>query len=139
MSCNQCNCNCDCNSGILFTSTVAITGGNLVVTLPAQAVCNNKCVSFVITTAIPSAVPPVPVVIAVGTTQYKMINHCANAVYSDQLRSRRVYSVRLKTDTLLATNQKKNLLCTVADIPCIPATTAPAPSVESISREVIKK
>lgn len=123
MNCKRNCCGCD---NLIYTGTVASTSTNVTVTLPSQSMCNNECLCFVITTSLPTVASPLPVAIIVGNTTYKMINQCGNAVYSDQITSRKVYCVSLKTDTLLAKNVRCNLLPTSVDIPCLPATTAPS-------------
>lgn len=123
-----CNCNgncCGCKD-LIYTGTVASTSSNVTITLPSQSMCNNECLCFVITANIPATTSPLPVQIIVGNTTYNMINKCSNYVYSDQIKSRKVYCVALKTDTLLAKNMKCNLCPTSVDIPCLPATTAPS-------------
>lgn len=120
----KCNRNCCGCKELIYTGTVASTASNVTITLPSQSVCNNECLCFVVTTSIPVTTNPLPVQIIVGTTTYNMINNCSNAVYSDQIKSRKVYCVSLKTDTLLAKNMKCNLCPTSVDIPCLPATTS---------------
>lgn len=116
---NRC---CECNK-LLYTGTVTSSTTAVTITLPAQSICNNEKLCFVITTSIPVATTPLPIIISVGTSQYKMINQSGNYVYSDQLKSRRVYCVSMKTDSLLAKNLRCNLCPTTKDFPCVPATS----------------
>lgn len=124
-----CNNNCCACDNLIYTGTVTASGTAVNITLPAQAICNNEKLCFVITTSIPVVTTPLPVTITVGaTTVFKMVNQCGNFVYSDQLKSRKVYCVSMKTDSLLAKNLKCNLCPTSVDLPCLPATTAVASS-----------
>lgn len=102
---NRC---CECNK-LLYTGTVTSSPTAVTITLPAQSICNNEKLCFVVTTNIPVATAPLPIIISVGTSQYKMINQSGNYVYSDQLKSRRVYCISMKTDSLLAKNLRCNL------------------------------
>lgn len=119
----MCNNQCNCCNNLIYTGTVASTGTNVTVTLPSQSICNNEKLCFVITTNLPSVASPLPVQIIVGTTTFNMINKNGNYVYSDQLSSRKVYSVCMKTDSMLAKNAKCNLNPTSHDMACLPATT----------------
>ena len=129
----MCNRNCNCCNNLIYTGTVSNTGTALQITLPDQQVNNNQKVCFVITTALPAIQSPLPAQLVIGKTTYKMINRCENFVYSDQIKSRRVYEVSLKTDSLLAKNVRCNLCPTSKMIPCIPMVTS-----MSLAKEVNK-
>lgn len=133
--CNNKCCGC---SKLLFAGTVTASTTAVTITLPAQSICNDEKLCFIVTTTIPVASPPLPVIISVGTSQYKMINQSGNFVYSDQLKSRRIYCVSLKTDSLLAKNIRCNLCPTSKDFPCI-ASTSPASAVVASSKGVDTK
>lgn len=131
----MCNNQCNCCNNLLYTSSITSTPTAVSINFPEQSVCNNDKICFVITTTIPVSATPLPVSLAFGGTVFKLVNQYSNYVYSDQLRSRKVYCVSLKTDSLLAKNLKCNLCPTAFDLPCLPATPAPA---VVLSKEVNK-
>lgn len=128
----MCDRNCNCCDQINY-ATVTVGTTNITINIPAQNICNNKNICFVITSNF-AVTKPLPVFMSVGTTSFRVINKNGNFVYSDQLRTRRLYSVSLKTDTLLAQNQKCNLCKTQAVLPCV---AAPAGTV-SLNKEVVE-
>lgn len=102
MNCNL-NASCRCNRcrHLITVTTATITGGKLVLNVqPSQSFSNNENVCLLIATTLPSSTTPVPVVITIGssTTQIPLRNKCGNNVYSDQIRNRRIYPTRFKTD-----------------------------------------
>ena len=61
---------------------------------------------------------PIPVVIEVGDVGYSFLNCNENFIYSDQLRTGRVYIASAKPDTTIFKNIGRNLYCTSAVIKC---------------------
>lgn len=97
MSCVYSPCSC-CNRLVKSTSVAANGTTNIVVTIPATTYQNGERICLCITQAIPTTTTPLPVVIqfegATGTS-YPLINRCGNPVFSDQLRTRRLYHLRV--------------------------------------------
>lgn len=91
-----------CNHLIPITSAT-ITGGKLVLNIPTGTYQNNQRVCLLISQALPVSNTPIPVVITTGTStiQYLLIDKCGNNIYSDQIRSRRIYCTSFKSDTKL--------------------------------------
>ena len=114
----------------LFSASTTISGGKLVVNLPATNLCNKECLDFVITQTIPTTTP-IPVVITLGSseTQYPLMTRYGNYVYSDQIRNRKVYIFRYMSDSKLFFNAGcNNLKCTSFDYPVLPIPTTPTPT-----------
>lgn len=112
------NCNCKCNKTIVKINEVNV-GEVLYLVAPDMNICNNETLLFVITTNIDYPDEPIPVALIINGEEFYMINHNGNYVYSDQIRNRKLYAVKLATDTLLAKNLKCNLYPTKFDFPCI--------------------
>ena len=86
----------------ILTTAVAVTAGNLVLTLPASTFTN--CCQYVIRIAqdIPAtATNLMPVVIQIGTdaTQYPLVRKCGHNVYANQVKTRCRYVVSVAADT----------------------------------------
>ena len=85
-----------CNCRTILTTAVAVSGSNLVLTIPAGTYEN--CVRYCIRIAqdIPStATNLMPVVIKIGTgaTLYNVNRKCGHHLYANQVRTRRNYSL----------------------------------------------
>lgn len=118
-------CNC---KNLLKSQSVTINNNRLVIKLPTQRVCNNQKFCFVVVQAIPVSATPLPVVIEVGDVGYNYLNHNDNFVYSDQLKTQRLYMANAKTDTTIFKNIMCNLLQTNVIIECNEVPT-PTPTV----------
>ena len=112
------NCDCKCNRRIVKIDEVKV-GDILYLIVPDIHIINGSNLSFVITTTIDYPEEPIPVVFSINGKKFYMTTHNGNYVYSDQIRNRRLYSVKLNTDSLLAKNLKCNLYQTRFDFPCI--------------------
>jgi len=85
---------------MILSQSIAFTGGNLVVDLPANSYgnCQKYCIVFAQT--IPdTATINAPVVFTIngGATQYPFVNQDCTPIYASQVRSRRLYSTRVNT------------------------------------------
>ena len=79
--------------------------------------------------AIPAGADTLPVVILNGTggTVIQMINRCGDGVRADQIRSRKIYNLRVMTEPPLAVVRSNNLCCTAFVWPQItPPTVTPS-------------
>lgn len=83
-------------------SVTAVTEGtdNLALTIPTQTLNNKQKICLYSQIAIPSGT--LPVVLTDGTATIQLLNPCGNAVRADQLRTRRIYSATVATDTSVA-------------------------------------
>lgn len=95
----MCNCN---KSDTILTTAVAISGNNLVLTIPNGTYPN--CYNFILRLA--QSVPltatnlmPVVIQIGAGTTLYPFRQKAGHNVYANQLKARRNYMVHTAADT----------------------------------------
>lgn len=126
-----CTRNCKLCKNIRFVPTPSIVSGALQLELGNIDICNNEKLCFVISGNIPSSNTPIPVKLVINDVGFSYINKCGNYVYSDQITSRTIYSISVKTDTLLAQNLKCNLYPTSATVPCIPVPKSVEPNVST--------
>ena len=97
---SDCIKNCRLCNKMILSQSIAFTGGNLVVDLPANSYgnCQKYCIVFAQT--IPdTATINAPVVFTIngGATQYPFVNQDCTPIYASQVRSRRLYSTRENT------------------------------------------
>lgn len=97
---SDCIKNCRLCNKMILSQSIAFTGGNLVVDLPANSYgnCQKYCIVFAQT--IPdTATINAPVVFTIngGATQYPFVNQDCTPIYASQVRSRRLYSTRVNT------------------------------------------
>ena len=88
-----------CNH-LVISQSVAFTGGNLVVTLPAGSYSNGEKYCIVIAQSIPEATTitaPVMIQIGTGTTLYPLENRCCAQVTACGIRTRTKYATRVVT------------------------------------------
>lgn len=131
MACNCINSNCNKCNHFVATLSTSISGGNLVLQIPANNYINNTEVCIAIAQAIPDGTTAaMPVVVQIGTdgTLYPLRTKCGHNIYADQVRSRRIYCTRVATDTAsFIYNGRCNLPCTAnimpGSIPNIQVTT----------------
>lgn len=86
----------------ILTTAVAVTGGNLILTLPASTFTNGCQYVIRIAQDIPAtATNLMPVVFQIGTatTQYPFVKKCGHNVYANQVRTRRRYTILTAADT----------------------------------------
>lgn len=102
-------CKCDCVN-ILSSTSVTSSATNVTIVVPARTIYNNQCEKLLIQQAIPtsSSGTAVPVLLTIGTATLQLVDRCGNAVFSDQLKSRKIYDIRFHTTALTAT-----ILCSI--------------------------
>ena len=86
-------CKCVCSTAIALNGNTSLQ-----ITIPAATYNNGECVRVYLAQAIPSNGTPLPVNIVMGATSYPLLKPCGNNVMSDQLRSKRVYGLRVGTN-----------------------------------------
>ncbi len=99
MSCKYSPC-CTCRNFVKTTS-VALTGDVLTLTIPEKIYQNKQCACICIAQALPEGLTgtqTVAILIGSSTTQYPLREKNGNAVYADQIRSRRIYCTTVATD-----------------------------------------
>lgn len=113
------NCKCKCNRNIVKVEKVKTTTEAIYLFVPDMKLYNGYNLHFVITTNIDYPDKPLPVIVVINDNEFSMTTYGGNYVYSDQIRNRRLYSVKLTTDSLLAKNLKCNLYRTSFNFPYI--------------------
>ena len=124
MSCNIITKECNVCRHLTAINSAVITGGKLLLNIPAGTYFNKQEVCLLISQTLPVSNTPIPVAITIGTstTQYLLINKCGNNVYSDQISSRKIYCTSFRSDTkLFMYNGRRPLCCT--EFIFIPVTT----------------
>lgn len=122
---------CNCRNRTLSTA-IAATATELVITIPANTYYNHNKLCLVLAQAIPEITGlPLPVVIQIGTdtTTYPLRDGCGNNIYSDQLRSRRIYQLIVNTEsqTFVFRGRRRCLPCTrFVSTTTLPPAAAPA-------------
>lgn len=124
----MCNKKCPYYANVIQSESITVSNRRVVIKLPTERVCNNKRFIFKIVQEIPETAPT-PVVIEVGDVGYSFLNYNENFIYSDQLRTGRVYIASAKPDTTIFKNIGRNLCCTSAVIKCNEIPT-PTPQVK---------
>lgn len=106
--CNlKCNSNCYPNTNcrvcdnLVISTSVAISGTEMVITIPQATYTNNQKLCILIAQTIPASATPLPVTIQINgsetTIPFRTI--CGHNVYSDQLRTRTIYPIYAATDS----------------------------------------
>lgn len=109
----SCINNCQVCNNLVTSTGVAVSGSTLQITIPTMTINDNQKLCILIAQAIPSGAGVLPVVIVNGTNDINLLNKCCKPVYADQIRSRRIYAVRVNTATPSAV-VKSNCLCPTA-------------------------
>ena len=91
-----------CNCRTILTTAVAVSGSNLVLTIPAGTYenCVRYCIRIV--QDIPSTATnlmPVVIKIGAGATLYNINRRCGHRLYANQVRTRRNYALRVAADS----------------------------------------
>ena len=75
-----------------------------------RTIYNGQCEKLLIQQAIPVSTNgnAVPVKLTIGDASVLLLDRCGNAVFSDQLKSRKIYDIRFHTTALTAT-----ILCSI--------------------------
>ena len=134
---NKCNSNCYPNTrcricnNIVVSTEVAISDGNMVITIPEATYTNNQHLCILIAQTIPASATPLPVVIQItgNTAIIPFRTICGHNVYSDQLRTRTIYPAYAATDsqTFVYRLKERCLPCTnYAFSDVLPPVAAPA-------------
>lgn len=123
-----CNNKCfNCPNLVLVTSATT-SGGFTTLTLPNINLCNNTKICFIIPSTISLPATPTPIKVSINGTTFLWLSKHGNYVYTDQVKARTVYVVRMKTDSKVALNERCNLRCSNVTLPVIPV-----PTVVSVS------
>ena len=119
-SCGNCN---SCESLVRSTS-IAVVGTTLQITIPTTAIKNKQYLCIVIAQNIPSNVTAdMNVQIVNGSSTLNILTPCDNFLYADQLTCRKVLRLRVATDTLVAKLRNTCAVrCTRHVFPIIPTT-----------------
>lgn len=131
----MCGKKCPYYVNIIQSESITILGGRMIIKLPTERVCNNKRFIFRLIQDIPKT-SPIPVMIEIGDVGYMFLNHNDNFVYSDQLRTGRIYVGCTKPDTTIFKNLGRNLCCTSEVIKC---NEVPTPITPTETRGGIKQ
>lgn len=80
------------------------------IVVPSRTIYNGQCEKLLIQQAIPVSTNgnAVPVKLTIGDASVLLLDRCGNAVFSDQLKSRKIYDIRFHTTALTAT-----ILCSI--------------------------
>lgn len=85
---------------LVISTAIAVSGTNLVVTIPAGSYNNNCKYCIVLAQSIPSAATvnmPVLIQIGTGTELYPLVNRCCKPVTACAIRTRTKYSTFVET------------------------------------------
>lgn len=97
---------------IVKSTSVALSGTNLQITIPATVLKNHQKLCVAICQSIPGTITPnTTVTVISGNAKINLIDCCGNYVYADQLRARRVLHLVVATDVPLATVTNWSRLC----------------------------
>lgn len=86
---------------LILSESVAFTGGNLVITIPAGSYQDGCQYCIIVAQRIPdetTIVAPVVIEISGGTEQYPLTNKCCNSITACGIRTRTKYSVVVSTN-----------------------------------------
>ena len=121
---NSCG-NCNSCERLVRSTSIAVVGTTLQVTIPTTAIKNKQCLCVVLAQSIPSTVTAdMNVQIVNGSSTLNILTPCDNFLYADQLTCRKVLRLRVETDTLVAKLRNTCAVrCTRHVFPTIPATT----------------
>ena len=121
---NSCG-NCNSCERLVRSTSIAVVGTTLQVTIPTTAIKNKQCLCVVLAQSIPSNVTAdMNVQVVNGSSTLNILTPCDNFLYADQLTCRKVLRLRVATDTLVAKLRNTCAVrCTRHVFPTIPATT----------------
>ena len=120
---NSCG-NCNSCERLVRSTSIAVVGTTLQVTIPTTAIRNHQCLCVVLSQSIPSTVTAdMNVQIVNGSSTLNILTPCDNFLYADQLTCRKVLRLRVATDTLVAKLRNTCAVrCTRHVFPTIPTT-----------------
>lgn len=90
-----------CNCRTILTTSVAVVGTNLVLTVPAFTFENCRDYIVRIAQDVPltaTNLMPVVIKIGTGTTLYNIVRPCGHNLYANQVRTRRNYRLKVAAD-----------------------------------------
>lgn len=114
-----CNNRCYGCDNIVVITDVRVGKNNYVITIPEMNLCNNDKICFVLQGGLEFPKEPLPIKIELDGEKFFWLSKSGNYVYSDQIVPRRLYVVRVKTDTKILLNERCNLSHTSVDLPVI--------------------
>ena len=124
---NSCG-NCNSCERLVRSTSIAVVGTTLQVTIPTTAIKNHQCLCVVLAQSIPSTVTAdMNVHIVNGSSTLNVLTPCDNFLYADQLTCRKVLRLRVATDTLVAK------LCNTCAIRCTRHVFHTIPTTATIS------
>lgn len=100
-----CNNVCKICNRLAISTDVAFTGGNLVITIPADSYTNGEKVCLVVAQNIPeetTITAPVVIQIGTGTVQYPLTTRSCAQVTACGIRTRTRYATRVVTSATSA-------------------------------------
>lgn len=118
----MCNNKCNNCQKIVFVTEIEDADSYVQLTIPSENLCNNDKICFIIPSNITLTDAPKPIIIAIGEEVFGWLSKSGNFVYSDQIRNRRLYVGRVKTDSRVLLNERCNLFRSTIDLPVIPST-----------------
>ena len=93
----MCNCNRTCH--LIVSTSIELNGTtSLRIEIPGTTFNNGETFGLYLAQAIPSTGTPLPVEILMNGNAYPLEKPCGNYVMSDQLRTQRLYTVRVGTN-----------------------------------------
>jgi hypothetical protein len=126
MSCNFNNC-CECCNRRAVTTSVTSNTTSLLLTIPNRTLCNGQDICVIIAQNLPTISSPLKVSVVVDSKTIPIILPNGNALYSSQVRSRRMYRLRYAGDTSMFVLESgyRCLPCANVSIPALnPPTTS---------------
>ncbi len=134
MACRYSPC-CTCKN-FVKTSAVALTGNVLTLTIPEGIYQNKQRVCICVSQALPSGLngtQTVAILIGSNTTQYPLRSKSGNAIYADQIRSRKVYCTITATDIPSFTVQNTEAICPTTHVfNNIPTASVPTETAKGV-------
>ena len=120
---NSCG-NCNSCERLVRSTSIAVVGTTLQVTIPTTAIRNHQCLCVVLAQSIPSTVTAdMNVQIVNGSSTLNILTPCHDFLYSDQPTFLNVFRRKFPTDTLVAKLRNNCAIrCTRHVFPTIPAT-----------------
>lgn len=97
---SDCIRNCKLCSRLILSQEITFADDTLVVNLPANAYGNDERYCIVLAQSLPDTATinaPVVFTIGTGTTTYPFVNRDCTPIYASQVRTRKVYPVRVNT------------------------------------------
>lgn len=132
----MCNNKCNKCHNIVLVTDVKEYDNYLQLITRGSNLCNDDRICFIIPSNFDIPKTPKPVVLSIGEELFGWLSKTGNFVYTDQVRNRRLYVGRIKSDTRIILNERSNLCRTSADLPVIPTSYAFKPL--NITDKIVK-